>query len=66
MVRSVLWPGAAGPVCLSGGEDARIIAWAPNSVLGELRAPAAPSSLAAPTRRDGEGKAKANKRPSPY
>jgi hypothetical protein len=27
VVRSLLWPGAAGPLCLSGGEDARVCVW---------------------------------------
>lgn len=27
VVRSVLWPGAAGSMCLSGGEDSRICVW---------------------------------------
>lgn len=27
VVRAVLWPGASGGVCLSGGEDSRICVW---------------------------------------
>jgi WD40 repeat protein len=38
VVRSVLWPGAAGEMCLSGGEDARICLW---SSAGRSSAPTA-------------------------
>ena len=27
VVRSVLWPGAAGSLCLTGGEDSKICVW---------------------------------------
>lgn len=43
VVRSVLWPGAAGGMCLSGGEDSKVCAWS----LQPVAAAAGPSAAAA-------------------
>ncbi|KAL4444367.1 hypothetical protein ABPG75_012104 [Micractinium tetrahymenae] len=43
IVRSVLWPGAAGGMCLSGGEDSKVCVWS----LQPVAAAAGPSAAAA-------------------
>lgn len=67
VVRSVLWPGAQGWSCISGGEDARLCLWsgaaaaAPPSPAHRARR-ASPGAAAA-VRRDPPGP---RRRPSPY
>ena len=49
VVRSVLWPGAAGGMCLSGGEDSKVCAWS----LVPMAAAAGPWAAAAAPRGGG-------------
>lgn len=47
VVRSVLWPGAAGGMCLSGGEDSKICAWSLQPVAAAAGTSAATSQHSA-------------------